>query len=220
LYYIVSYSYLIIPLCFLLLKGKLKDKIPTVLAFYGVLFCCWLIYYKTSPKDIRKYLQVFYTFLEYSFFTYIFWVNIRNKVVRSFILFASFLFIAFQIFFVSSTTFKRLDSIPIGIETILLFVYIFYFFYEFSRQIKDVFIYNHYTFWIAVGIMLYLGGSFFFYILINSLHQDEVDKFGNMTYVAEIVKNLLFALSIYIYKKDPVNKIHNHPKKIPNLDMI
>jgi hypothetical protein len=102
----------------------------------------------------------------------------------------------------------------------LLFVYIFYFFYEFSKQIKDVFIYNHFSFWIAVGIMIYLGGSFFFYILINSLNQNEVDKFGNMTYVAEIIKNLLFALSIYMYKKHPVNNISNHRKNIPNLDMI
>ncbi len=113
-----------------------------------------------------------------------------------------------------------MDSIPIGIETILIFIYIFYFFYEFSRHVKNTFIYNHFIFWAAVGIMIYLGGSFFFYILINHLNQDEVDKFGNMTYVAEIIKNLLFALSIYMYKKYPVNKITHHQKKIPKLDMI
>jgi hypothetical protein len=220
LYFIVSYSYLIIPLCFLLFKGKLKDRIPSVLALYGLLFCVWLIYYKASPKDIRKYLQVAYTFLEYSFFTFIFWYNIRNKGFKIFILGASLMFIAFQIFFISSTTFIRLDSIPIGIETIFLFIYIFYFFFEFSKQIKDTFIYNHYTFWVAVGIMIYLGGSFFFYILINHLDTNEVEKFGKMTYIAEIVKNLLFAFSIYVFKKHP-NKIHNNlPKKIPNLDMI
>ena len=91
---------------------------------------------------------------------------------------------------------------------------------SFLKYIKDTFIYNHYTFWIAVGIMIYLGGSFFFYILINSLTPDEIEKFGNMTYVAEIIKNLLFAFSIFIYKKHPVNKAHNHSKNIPNLDMI
>jgi len=85
---------------------------------------------------------------------------------------------------------------------------------------EDTFIYNHYTFWIAVGIMIYLGGSFFFYILINSLTVSEIEKFGNMTYVAEIIKNLLFAFSIFIYKRHPVNKVKNHSKKIPNLDMI
>jgi hypothetical protein len=139
---------------------------------------------------------------------------------RKIIIFISILFILFQVFYVTTIAQKRLDSIPIGIETIFIFIYIFYFFYEFSKNTKGVFIYNHYTFWIAVGSMIYLGGSFFFYILINNLHQDEVDKFGNMTYVAEIIKNLLFALSIYMYKKFPINKTHNIPKNIPNLDMI
>ena len=178
-----------------------------------------MIYYET-PKDIRKYIQAFYTFVEYSFFTYIFWLHIQKKAFKTLILIASVLFVAFQIFFVTTATFKRLDSIPIGIETILLFVYIFYFFYEFSKYMEDTFIYNHYTFWIAVGIMIYLGGSFFFYILINSLTLSEIEKFGTMTYVAEIIKNLLFAFSIFIYKRHPVNKVQNHPKKIPNLDMI
>jgi hypothetical protein len=57
-------------------------------------------------------------------------------------------------------------------------------------------------------------------MLISHLEENEVTTFGNMTYVAEIIKNLLFAFSIYMYKKFPVNKIHNLSSKIPNLDMI
>ena len=220
MYLPVTYSYLILPLAFLLFRSKLKDRIPVTLTLYALMCFGYLMIYYETPKDIRKYIQAFYTFVEYSFFTYIFWLHIQKKAFKTLILIASVLFVAFQIFFVTTATFKRLDSIPIGIETILLFIYIFYFFYEFSKYIKDTFIYNHYTFWIAVGIMIYLGGSFFFYILINSLTPDEIDKFGNMTFVAEIIKNLLFAFSIFIYKKHPVNKKHNHSKNIPNLDMI
>jgi len=132
---------------------------------------------------------------------------------------ASILFFAFQVLFVTTTSFRRLDSVPIGIESILLFIYIFYFFYEFSKQLKDTFIYNHYIFWIGVGIMLYLGGSFFFYILISQLSANEEKLFGNLTYVAEIVKNLFFALSIYLFKKRPIRDIRDQAKKIPNLDM-
>ena len=152
-------------------------------------------------------------------FTYLFWYNIQSKVFRRLIIIVSLLFALYKFFYITSATFARLDSISIGIETILIFIYIFYFFYEFSKNTKDVFIYNHYGFWIAVGIMIYLGGSFFFYILINHLDQSEVDKFGKMTYVAEIIKNLLFAFSIFLYRKFPFNKIHNHHKKIPHLDM-
>lgn len=188
---------------------------------YG-LFCFSFLfaYFKFIPENVEKYYQVTYTFLEYSFFTFIFWVNIRSKAFKIFMIIASALFFIFQIFFVTTTSFQRLDSIPIGIESILLFIYIFYFFYEFSKQIKDTFIYNHYTFWIGVGIMIYLGGSFFFYILINNLSRSEVNTFGNLTYVAEIIKNLLFAISIYLFKKHPVKNIQDQTKKIPNLDMI
>lgn len=219
MYYIVAYSYLFLPICFFLFKGKVKNKIFPVLAIYGLLFCGWLIYYKESPKDIRQYLQIFYTFLEYSIFTFVFWQVIKSKKFKIFILTTSIFFIAFQIYFTTVTPFLRLDSIPVGIETILLFIYIFYFFYEFSKQTKDVFIYNHYLFWIAVGIMIYLGGSFFFYILINHLDHEEVEKFGNMTYVAEVLKNMLFCIAIYIYSKSPLNKIQK-TDNIPNLDMI
>lgn len=111
----------------------------------------------------------------------------------------------------------RLDSISIGIEAILLFVYVFYFFYESSKNIIDNYIYNHYCFWIAVGILLYLGGSFFFYILIDHLTDDQVKVFGDLTYVAEILKNILFALALVIYSKKSV--ADRKPKSIPYLDM-
>jgi len=221
LYDIVTYSYLILPVAFLFFKCKFSDRTPALIGAYGIFFFGLLfIYYDYVPIDFQKYYQVTYTFLEYSFFSFIFWCHIKNRVFKTFMIIATFLFIVFQVFFVSTATFKRLDSVPIGIETILLFVYIFYFFYEFSKQIKDIFIYNHYTFWIAVGVMIYLGGSFFFYILINHLNQSEINKFGAMTFVAEIIKNLLFAFSIFMYKKHPVNNTHKLPKKIPNLDMI
>ena len=220
LYSIVTYSYLILPAAFLLFKNKLRDVVPTTIALYGIFCFSFLFFFQDLPDHFKKYFQVGYTFVEYFFFGFIFWYNIRNKSFKLFVIIASVLFLIFQGFFVATSSFKRLDSIPIGIETILIFVYIFFFFYEFSKNTKDIFIYNHFTFWIAVGILLYLGGSFFFYMLISHLEENEVTTFGNMTYIAEIIKNLLFAFSIYMYKKFPVNKIHNLSSKIPNLDMI
>src|SRR5262245_34003841 len=180
-----------------------------MLALYGVIFFCFLNWYEEIPKGgPRKYSQALFTFLEFSFFSFFFWSVIKNLSFKRFIVIISCLFIPFQIFYVTTIAQKRLDSLPIGVETIILFIYIFYFFYEFSKNTKDVFIYNHFAFWIAVGVMICLGGSFFFYILINNLHPDEVEKYGNMTYVAEVIKNLLFAFSIFLYKKFPANNTH------------
>ena len=112
-----------------------------------------------------------------------------------------------------------MDSVPIGIETILIFIYIFCFFYESSKLTKDNYIYNQYCFWIAVGILIYLGGSFFFYILIDHLDKAEIDSFGNLTFLAEIIKNILFSAAILIYARQP-KKTSKKPPTVPYLDMI
>lgn len=219
-YYIVTCTYLLLPLSFLFLRFKFKDRVPAILCLYGITFFVLLVlYFDYVPKPYKWYYQIMYTFLEYLAFTFIFWNNIRNSNFKKFIVVVSFLFFVFQVFFAITTSLKRLDSIPVGIETIFIFIYIFYFFYEFSKTVKDIFIYNHFSFWIAVGILIYLGGSFFFYILINNLDHSEVEKFGNMTYIAEIIKNLLFVFALFLYKKFPTNRTHNLPKNIPNLDM-
>src|SRR5205814_3753321 len=128
-------SYLILPISFLVFRCSFRNAIPFTLLCYGlVCFSFLFAYFKFVPQNLERYYQVTYTFLEYSFFTFIFWVNIRNKAFRSFMITASALFFIFQIFFVTTTSFQRLDSIPIGIESILLFIYIFYFFYEFSNH--------------------------------------------------------------------------------------
>jgi hypothetical protein len=203
-----------------LFRTKFKEIFLFLLAIYGLAFFSLIFFDDLIPKNIKKYYQGFYTFLEYSFFTCFIWMNIRSINFKKFIALISLIFIIFQFYYVTNTSPQRLDSIPIGIETILIFIYIFYFLFEFSKSSKDVFIYNHYNFWISVGIMIYLGGSFFFNILVNSLDKSEIAKYVNVAYIAEIIKNLMFVFSVFIYKKFPVNKIHNHAKNIPNLDMI
>jgi hypothetical protein len=196
----------------------LRELIPIILAIYGVLCCFFLIGWKLHYfKEYTKYYYSFYTFFEYSVFSFLFWLNIKQKKIKLFILIASFFFLTFQLIYLFTFKIDKLDSYSIGIEAILLFIYIFFFFYESSKNIIDNYIYNHYCFWIAVGILLYLGGSFFFYILIDHLDEDQVKIFGNLTYVAEILKNLMFTLAIVLYSRRPDKSIK--PKSIPHLDM-
>jgi len=214
---ILIYSYLIFPVVLLLLKGKLKDVFFAMIVLYGLTFFTLIFINDIVPRNIKKYYHGFYTLVEYSFFTLIFWFNIHNKTYKRFAIIVTVLFFIFEIIYVLNARLQRLDSVPIGIETILIFIFVFCFFYDFSRTVKDTYIYNHYCFWLSVGILIYLGGSFFYYILVNDLDEKDVEKFGELTYVAELVKNLLFVVAMFVYKKYTLRKIH--PKKIPNLDM-
>jgi len=219
-YYIVAYSYLLLPLCFFLSGSKKKDTIPIVIGLYGIICCLLLIYFFEMPKSFKPYFKTSYTFFEYIVFTFLFFINFRQKKIRIFIFFASFLFFLFQLFYVFTGKVKGLDTIPIGLETILILIYIIYFFYDFSKNVSTFYIYNHYGFWLAVGILIYLGGSFFFFILFDLLSKEQRNSFGNLTYLAEIIKNLLFALAIFMYARYPLENTKNKTSSIPYLDMI
>jgi len=210
-YYIVTFSYLILPVCFFCLGNKKREVIPIVIAIYGIVCFCFLYFFYDIPNKERKYLSTSYTFFEYGIFTFIFWVNFQKDKIRPLILVSSTLFFAFQLFYVFSVKIKKLDTIPIGIETILILIYIVYFFYSFSKRLKNLYIYTHYVFWIAVGIMIYLGGSFFFFILIENLSNEQVASFGN---------NILFALGLFIYARYPFENSKKSSNSIPYLDMI
>jgi len=136
-----------------------------------------LFFFYDDPKDLRKFYNSFFTFLEYSFFTSLFYFNIQNKKFRKIIILLSSLFLVFQVthYFVIDN--YRIDSIPIGVESILIFIYIFLFFLENLNLPNQGFIYLHHCFWIAVGLLIYLGGSFFINILANTLNREDFDKY-------------------------------------------
>ena len=122
---------------------------------------------------------VVYTLTEYLFFAYLISTAITKKSLKFIVLFFSIGFVIFQ--FVFDLRDHELDSISIGIETILLFIYIIFFFYDHSSNIKAGYIYNHPIFWISVGILLYLGVSFFFNILVNYMTDREIDSYWRYT---------------------------------------
>jgi len=185
---------------------------------YGVVYFLLNIFYDPIVKKIGQiYYYSFYTFLESLSFSLILLYNIQNKKAKILILISQFLFGVFQIVFLLKATLKILDSVPIGIETILIYICIFYFFYERFQNAKSEYIYNDHCFWISIGLMLYLGGSFFFYILADHMELNEAQKYWDVTFIIETVKNILFAVAILVYVKNK-NKERIPNQNLPYLD--
>jgi hypothetical protein len=67
-------------------------------------------------------------------------------------------------------------------------------------------------FWISIGIFFYLAGSFFFNILANQLPK-EIMKIWFYTYLFDIIKNILIAIALVLYKQK------KEKKSIPYLDI-
>jgi hypothetical protein len=160
-----------------------------------------------------------YTLLEYSFFTTLIFQQLKFKRLKLVVILLSICFLIFQVFNYFFGSRNNLDSIPIGFETILIFIFIFFFLYEQLRDVKDVPIYENYFFWIVIGLFIYLGGSFFIYLLADSITTKEIAKYWFFTYIVEIIKNLLLVASIFIYSRNP-NKSSQTPQNLPNLDFM
>lgn len=200
------------------INGK-KATIPLILSIYGLVCFVFLFYYIDIPKKDTKYFQSAYTTFEYLIFAFILYSNIKSQSTKKIMIILSVLFIVFQVLYVINTSLKRLDSIPIGIETILIVSYIICFLMELMRNPQTVFL-KHYCFWISMGIMIYLCGSFFFYIMIGSLSKEEALTFGKITYVSEIIKNILFAASMFVFvQSDRKKEVIKEIKPSPFLDI-
>ena len=214
-------TYLLPVVCFLIFARKQLKALTILMLVYSITFFLLLFYYKelTTKWFDQGFYSTVYTFLEYLLFTSFIFLNISNKILRKIIIILSIGFVVFQSIYLLDSNIKSLDTLAIGIETILLFSYIICFFYEQFRKQTSISIYNHYCFWISVGILIYLGGSFFFYILANHLTKDEIDQYWRLTYIGEIIKNLSFSYSVFLFAKQKGENGYKN-KILPNLDMV
>lgn len=132
--------------------------------------------------------------------------------------------ILFAIFIVLYTIFakiRQLDSVSIGIESILILGYSFFFLYELINSPKLLFITSDYRFWIVFGMILYLAGSFFMYIYAEQIKSiAEITKFWFLTWVFYSLKALLFSIGIFIFYRQPRDFKPNAQSTMPYLDMI
>jgi hypothetical protein len=93
---------------------------------------------------------------------------------------------------------RGIDSIPIGVEAICILIFAFYYLYEQMKDVSTLFIYGRYHFWIVLGMMIYLAGSFFIYIYASQLPEKLVAQYWIFTNIFSIIKNIFFTIAIFV----------------------
>jgi hypothetical protein len=209
-------------LVFLLFLKKLKsgNNVVIAIALYSSIFFTFLNFDEYLSTHYRHVYTTTYTLLEYLFFTYIIGNIIQNKKSRFALLLLSILFIVFQIIYYFKAKFKTIDSVPIGIESILIFTYIIILFYEQFQRTRTQYIYSNPWFGIIIGIMVYLSCSFFFNIMASNIDTKALSQYWFLTWIFETIKNTLFAISIIMYSRKPDKSSQQHSSSVPYLDMI
>lgn len=199
--YLAFFSDLLPCLLFFIFLKKTKSIQPLWII---VLYCVYdfltnigLLYLDHKPA--RVFLYSSFTFFEYAFFVWILFLFIKNAVFRKFIIGISFFFALFIIIYNLLVKVIGIDSIPIGVEAILILIFSFYYLYEQMKGTDTLFVYSRYPFWIVLGMMLYLAGSFFIYIYASQLDPSEVGKYWIYTNIFSIIKNIFFTIAILLY---------------------
>jgi hypothetical protein len=149
------------------------------------------------PSNYKYIFYTFFTLLEYLIFSSFLYLSIASKPFKRAMLLFSVLFFLFVVGYLNFAKHGKIDSVCIGIETILIILYSFWFLYEQMNNTNNLFIYNKYEFWIITGFLIYLAGSFFIYIFANAMNDNFLIKYWFLTNVFYIIKNLFFGIAIY-----------------------
>lgn len=218
-WYVLIYSFLLPILSFIIFFNRLKSKrIAIAVIVYSFIIFLLLFFDEYLSTHYKKLTATFYTTVEYLCFSYIIGEVIKKKIFKILILLCSIVFILFEIIYYKVGYFHRIDSVPIGVETILILIFTFYLFYEQFQRLETEYVYNNYWFWLIIGILFYLGSSFFFNILA-SRYLETAQRWWFLTWIFETIKNFLFVVGLIFLSKKPNNNNKNSAS-IPYLDMV
>lgn len=220
IYYIAQYIDYIPILLFIIYFQKCKFNKGLWIIISGCIFSIIIVkLVETATKPAFKhYLISFYTLSEYLIFALFLWISLKSKLFKKILIAASIPFFLFLIIYSIQIKFARFDTLPIGIETILVLVFSFCFLYEQMNESKDQFIYQDYRFWVILGMMTYLAGSFFIYIYAEQFNIEEWKKYRFLTLVFYILKNIFFTIGIIVHARHS-NRNTSKEKSIPYLDI-
>ena len=136
---------------------KSKQRFFGLIAFYSF-YCIFsdLVLSKLSLKYLESELYSFrlFTIVEYSIITFFILQLIESILFKRLIKIGSVIFIAISILDIYTSSFTSFDSLPSGIESILVLSYCLFFVYE--KMTSSDFSFNG-TIWITIGFILFFS---------------------------------------------------------------
>jgi hypothetical protein len=199
--YSATYTALL-PIIFFFAFSVTRNRIFQILVTYSSIEFATNITSLYLPDSKIVIIYAIFTIAEYLLLASIFYLLIHNILFKKIIKFSCFGFLFFSVIYPLVVHYNVLDTLPIGIETLLILSFSFYFLYEQMDEQSQILIYQRYSFWIVAAIMLYLGGSFFIYIFANQVDEQTRHLYWVFQNAFTVLKNILFFISIFCFKKE------------------
>jgi len=108
----------------------------------------------------------------------------------------------------------------VGSFLIPVVAFIIHFFYLRFKQVDEQYLYQNPFFWFMTGMLVYLGFTFFFNILVNHVENEVIKNYYHFSYIDDIVKNRLFAVGLMLLPRANSTVDRTHSFNAPKLDLI
>jgi hypothetical protein len=86
--------------------------------------------------------------------------------------------------------------------------------------VDELYLYQDPFFWFMTGILVYLGYTFFFNLLVNHVDNEVIKSYYHYSYVGDILKNLLFTVGLFYLPRKKEKVARSSFFNAPNLDLI
>lgn len=161
-----------------------------------------------------------YNILEYSLLAYLFYLYIKNKIIRNILLFSSIPYVFFCVYDFLIAKEPSLAFQPLITEYLILLLFIVYFFFEVVQESVVEPIYQKPIFWISVAFIINFSGNFFLLLASVNSYQDEAFKyvFTIIYSSVTILKNVLLCISVTIKESKSDNQFLSDALFDPKLD--
>jgi hypothetical protein len=191
-----------------------------ILLYCSFFFVYNLLFDKLETTLGSRIYYFIYTVLEFSTFTFLI---LKAEQSYKFQVATKISWILFLLFCVSIMIIKgieRMDTYEIALETVIVLILIIYFFYLRFKQVDEQYLYQNPHFWLMTGMLVYLGFTYFFNILVNHVDNEVIKNYYHYSYIGDIIKNALFAVALIQIPRQNTVEGHTRSFNAPNLDLI
>lgn len=93
---------------------------------------------------------------------------------------------------------RKFDSIPASTGAIVCIIFsLFYLYQVASNPAENMRIFSGSSFWVSMGILIYMAGNLFMFITFNNFNTADAFKLANVIFpLMNILKNIFFSIGM------------------------
>ncbi|MFA6083624.1 hypothetical protein [Mucilaginibacter sp.] len=163
---------------------------------------------KAGRTDLNILMYNCTTIIEFTFFFYLFYVNLINKRLKNIVVCLSLIYLAFSAFnllYIQKVEIFNSYSMVLG--TIFAMLFVFMYFYDLFEKNEPLQLIRNPMFWISIGIFLFYLGDFTFNLMQPYLQENNLKRESRLFRLINnnliVFEYVCFSIALIICTRNP-----------------